>query len=372
MSMTQNQPPALRTLPEGLGLSSGVRPIDHLRQVIERLRPEWKGCRPLILSHRSPDPDALGAMFGLGFLLREGFGLEPEIAATGKIHRAENQVMVRELGLRYRELSKLGRETFAGIFLVDTQPGFGHTPLPELPVVGVFDHHRPPGEEARSGIERIPHYDVRIGIGATSTIVYEYCKEAELELDTHTATALCCGVRFDTGDLSQGATALDTEAFYETFRVADRNMLARIARPTLPPVYYGELHRSLARGRRQGKVVVGLLGRMKNPESVAETADFFLRMDGAEVSVVGGAFDGRYHVSVRCSEREAYELMEALLKTDGSFGGRGGVAGGQIALEAGDDAEIRRIERRIKARLMRVIDPADREAPSVPISKLVE
>ncbi len=369
--MTKNQPSASRGLPEGIGLPEGVDSLVHLRRVIDGLRTEWKGRRPLVLSHRSPDPDALGAMFGLGFLLREAFGLEPEIAATGAIHRAENLAMVGELGLEYRELSELGSERFAGIFLVDTQPGFGHTLLLDQPIVGVFDHHRPPVEEARAGFDPIPHYDVRLGIGATSTIIYEYCKKAGLQIDAHTATALCCGVRFDTGDLSQGATALDTEAFYETFRIADRSMLARIARPNLPPAYFSELHRSLARGRRYGKVMVGFLGNMRNPESVAETADFFLRMEGAEVSLVGGAFEGRYHLSLRCLDREAYPLMEAILKDEGSFGGRGGVAGGQIPLETGDDLELKRIERRLRARVMRIIDPEDRESPSQPISKLV-
>ncbi|MAB79021.1 MAG: hypothetical protein CMJ89_06665 [Planctomycetes bacterium] len=370
MTMTQKQPPSAVILPEGVGLPPGAQPLEHLRQVIERLGPSWKGRRPLVMSHRSPDPDALGAMFGVGFLLREAFGLEPEIAATGEIRRAENQAMVRELGLEYRELSSLGKEKFAGIFLVDTQPGFGHTTLPDQPMVAVFDHHRPPPEANRNGLGPVPHCDVRLGVGATSAIIYGYCRDAGLTLDPGTAAALCCGVRFDTADLSQGATPLDAEAFFETFRLADRAKLARIARPTLPASYYGELHRALVRGRRHGTVMVGFLGRIENPESVAEMADFFLRMEGAELALVGGAFGERYHLSVRSESREAYPLLEAVLRGEGSFGGRDGVAGGQILLESGDEAEIKRLERRLKARLMKIIDVSDRDAASISISRL--
>jgi nanoRNase/pAp phosphatase (c-di-AMP/oligoRNAs hydrolase) len=353
--------PPTGELPPGVGLPAGESPFAHLKRVVAGLKSGWGARRPLILTHRTPDPDALGAMFGLEHLLRAGLGLDPEVAATGKISRAENVALIGELGLVYADAERLDRTRYSAVFLVDTQPGFGHTPLPEgIPVVAVFDHHRPPDAEALRGRTLPPHYDLRLEAGATSALMYGYLREAGLALDRRLATALCCGVRFDTLDLAISATPLDAEAFFETFRAADHQALARIQRPTLPALYYRDLYHSLSRARRYGPAVLGFLGRISNPESVAEMADFFRRMEHCRWSLVGGAVGKTYHLSLRTDGFEAYPLLEHILSTDGSFGGRGTVAGGQVRLASDDFHELQRLERRLRGRALEKIDPAER------------
>jgi nanoRNase/pAp phosphatase (c-di-AMP/oligoRNAs hydrolase) len=350
------------TLPPGIGIPADESPLEHLRQVVERLAPTWGPRRPLILTHRTPDPDALGAMFGLDVLLRQALGLNPELAATGRISRAENVAMVEELCLDYVDSTSLDRDKYSAVFLVDTQPGFGHTPLPEgIPVVAVFDHHRPPDMEFLEGRELPPHYDLRLEAGATSALMYGYLQEAGIELDRRTATVLCCGIRFDTLDLSTSATPLDKEAFYETFRRSDHKILARIQRPSLPQIYYHDLYRSLSRARLYGSTVLGFLGRVQNPESVAEMADFFRRLNGCTWSLVGGAVGETYHLSLRTDGAEAYPLLQHVLGKEGSFGGRGTVAGGQVPLETGEWSELQRLERRLRKRARELLDPESRK-----------
>src|SRR5688572_18158177 len=71
----EREPPApAADLPAGVGIPAGVQPLAHLAQVVDSLRAAWGPRRPLILTHRTPDPDALGAMFGLELLLRRAFG----------------------------------------------------------------------------------------------------------------------------------------------------------------------------------------------------------------------------------------------------------------------------------------------------------
>jgi len=348
-------------LPPGVGIPSGVQPLAHLGEVVDSMRSAWGARRPLILTHRTPDPDALGAMFGLDLLLRRAFGLEPEIAAAGRIARAENVAMLRELELAFTDAERLDSAGYGGVFLVDTQPGFGHTTLPDgIPVVAVFDHHRPPDVEALRERDLPPHYDLRLEVGATSALMYGYLRDAAIELDSRTATALCCGVRFDTLDLAISATPLDSEAFFETFRRADHQKLARIQRPTLPAVYYRDLYRSLSRARRYGPAVLGFLGRVSHPESVAEMADFFRRMEQCRWSLVGGAVGTTYHLSLRTDGNEAYPFLQHVLGSDGSFGGRGTVAGGQVQLASDDWRELSRLERRLRGRALELIDPAER------------
>src|SRR6185503_19900780 len=114
-------------LPAGVGIPAGVQPLAHLGEVVDSLRASWGSRRPLILTHRTPDPDGLGAMFGLDLLLRNAFDLAPEIAASGRIARAENVAMLHELELAFTDAEHLESSRYGGVFLVDTQSGFGHT-----------------------------------------------------------------------------------------------------------------------------------------------------------------------------------------------------------------------------------------------------
>jgi nanoRNase/pAp phosphatase (c-di-AMP/oligoRNAs hydrolase) len=338
--------------------TAGPARLVALRAAAQAAAARRPGGPLLILTHRSPDPDALGACVGAEALVRDGFGLPVQVATRGRIHRAENVAMVRELRLDFDAYAGADLSGACGAVLVDSQPSFGHTSVPEgLPVVGVIDHHIPP--EGGSSATGVGHLDVRTDVGATSSMVYEYLRDAGVPLDARTATALFCGVRFDTADLSAHCTPLDEEAYFETFRRADRGMLARIQRPRLPQDYYCELSRSLRSVRRYGPAVVALLGRVKNPESVAEMADLFLRMEGCKWSFVGGAFEGQYHVSLRTQVGgpEAYSILAQLLVDGGSFGGHGRVAGGQIPVDGTDFLGIRRIERRLHKRVIERVDP---------------
>ena len=54
--------------------------------------------------------------------------------------------LVEQLDLELEDYLALDRERFAGVLLVDTQPEFAHTVVPDdLPIAAVFDHHVPPG-----------------------------------------------------------------------------------------------------------------------------------------------------------------------------------------------------------------------------------
>jgi nanoRNase/pAp phosphatase (c-di-AMP/oligoRNAs hydrolase) len=149
------------------------RPLEHLRELLQREAGASGGGCFLILTHRSPDPDALGACCGLRHLLENGFGMDTRVATVGRIQRAENVAMVRELGLFFEDYHKVDLGGVTGTLLVDSQPGFGHTEVPEgLPLLAVFDHHVTP-EAVRDALAAVPHVDVRPDVGATSSIVYE-------------------------------------------------------------------------------------------------------------------------------------------------------------------------------------------------------
>ena len=100
------------------------------------------GGRWLILTHDNPDPDSIAAAAALGKILRQAFKRPVTIAYGGIIGRAENQEMVKVLGIHLSHIRHLNWRHYRHFALVDCQPQTGNNQLPadQVPDV-VFDHH---------------------------------------------------------------------------------------------------------------------------------------------------------------------------------------------------------------------------------------
>lgn len=366
--MTETAPQDIAPEPKPF---DGLPPVEHLgralRAAVEGAPQETAG-NFLILTHRGPDPDALGACEGLRLLIERGFAFRCVVATHGRVHRAENVALLRTLDLDLLEYDEIDSTEFCGVLLVDTQPEFQHTVVPDAPqVIAVFDHHRSPQADGGAG-SGVPHQDVRTNLGSTSAILYEYLRDMDVPIDETTASALFCGIRYDTADLSRNASPLDEEAYIATFRLGDRQRIAAIDKPPLPRSYYRQTAQGLGKARQHGPLVLALLGRVESPEHVAEMADFFLRMKGCSWVVAGGAYEDEYVISLRTDYAfgKAYPLMERVLAEEGAFGGHGHIAGGRIRLEDRGMSAVKSIERRLRKNALAVIATNDGEDSQAP------
>ena len=107
-----------------------------------------------------------------------------------------------------------------------------------------------------------------------------------------------------------------------------------------------------------GSVLLTLMGEVNAPEMVAEVADWFVRLEGQQWSLAGGACDGRYQVSLRTdmSGADAYPALRYILGGEGACGGHGRMAGGQIPL-TDDSAEA--VALRIRERALQLFGVSD-------------
>ena len=312
--------------------------------------------RLLVLTHNNPDPDSLGGAVGLQEFARLAAGLESQLAITGKILRAENQAMVRELQIDMVQLDSVTLSDFDCIALVDTQPGFGHTFVPTGSDVDiVVDHHV--CSDAAADPDAPTFFDVRPEVGATSTIVASYLLRMGLTPSSEAATALAYGVRTDTADLSRNVSDLDVEVFDFLSPHIDRQALAAITNPRLPAAYFRTLKDALGKARLYDGLTLCSLGRTTSAEMVAEVADLLLRMEGVRAVFCGGLVDQSYYVSVRTEVGgDAWSLIKAGMDgEDGSSGGHGSVAGGSITLECADMRTLRRLERRLERNILKAL-----------------
>jgi nanoRNase/pAp phosphatase (c-di-AMP/oligoRNAs hydrolase) len=261
------------------------------RARVQRLREHFANAeRVLIMMQDDPDPDAIASALALKTLLgRSKSGAT--IATFGMITRPENRAMARLLEIDVEQLKPRALEDYDKLALVDTQPAFFEEALGEVDLV--IDHH-PEETPVRARLR-----DVRPSYGATSTILTEYLRAADVKIRERLATALLYGIKSDTLHLERGATRADMEAFAYLHPLANRNTLRRIERPDLPDAALDVLTRGLAGRRLTEGVMFVHLGAVGYPELVAQFADFMLQVEGAEWSVVSGLVNGELHVSVR-------------------------------------------------------------------------
>ncbi|MAW62317.1 MAG: hypothetical protein CMJ94_15990 [Planctomycetes bacterium] len=323
--------------------------------------------RVLLCTHRHPDPDGLGALVAMQQLLSDRFGLASDLVLEGRIRRAEN-VTMREL-LEIHSIPKGGVDPhkYAGLLLVDSQPAFSHTHPPGgLPLLAVLDHHA--GSEDPVDERLQPAFAwVDSGFGATSTMVYHLLKAFDVKPNERTATALFCGVRYDTHDLAHEVTSYDAEAYFDLQRLADRQMLVQIDNPALPRAYFAQMAQAIEDCEVYGFALLTLMGEVSSPESVAEVADWFVRLDGQQWSLAGGACDGRYQVSLRTDLKgaDAYPALRYILGGEGACGGHGRMAGGQVPLK---DDNLEAVIARIRERARKLFGVEDVEA--VPLKEV--
>jgi nanoRNase/pAp phosphatase (c-di-AMP/oligoRNAs hydrolase) len=304
------------------GAESPPRPA-HVVRLGEALS---KARRVLIYCHMNPDPDSLGAALAMQQLLREEFGKEVAVTYRGLIGRAENRRLVELLAADLQPARKVDQSRYEAAFLVDAQPGYGYLPdVDRLPLLGCVDHH-----PFVASTKRLPFFDVRTGYGSTCSIMTEYLQDCGLVPEPKVATALFVGIKSDTQDLTRRTNESDVRAYEWLLRKVDRDLLAKIQNPPLKQAYFEELRKAIGRAIVYKRCILTELGHVSYPDMVADVADRLLRLEDMHWSACFGYHERRIYLSVRSNEveRDAGDLVKAVL-------GKDGVGGGHVAMAAG-------------------------------------
>jgi nanoRNase/pAp phosphatase (c-di-AMP/oligoRNAs hydrolase) len=306
----------------------------------------------LILPHNDPDPDAIASAVALRHLLMEALNVESIIAYRGIVGRAENRALLRYLGRPLRRLTDADLAGEAPIALVDTQPGAGNNALPHGSEVTIaIDHHT-----WREPTAKADYVDVRAEAGATSTILTEYLWEAGLEPGPALATALFYGIKTDTRGLSRGAGPADTAAYVYLQPLVDTQALTQIEYAQVPASYFKSFDATLRAARVYDGVVVAYIGTMAYPDLTAELARLLLRLEKSRWIVCMGVHRQLLILSVRTQSPtgRAEELVQAIVGDEGTAGGHGPMAGGQIPLKGREPEQVVNMLRQRALRVLQV------------------
>lgn len=339
-----------------------MRTTGKTAEKLARLREALTGRSALlIVMQDNPDPDSIASAVALRRLANDLGSIRCTIAHGGTVGRAENQELVHYLKLTLRAFQEVEPGRFERIAVVDTQPGSGNNSLPPdvLPDI-VIDHH-----PARRLSRSVRFTDIRSSYGATSTILWEYLEAADITPDKPLATALLYGIRSDTQDFDQETTDADIRAVTALYPLANQRMLGQIERGRVPAAYYQMLADAMANARVYGRCVVSRLGDVDNPDMMGEVADLLLRYEDVDWSLCYGFCGQKALLSVRTQDphRHAGDVARRIVRRLGTGGGHAVMAGGQIPLRQGADAEgyENKIERLILHRFLDCLEVGSRK-----------
>ncbi|MFP4416876.1 MAG: DHH family phosphoesterase [Chitinivibrionales bacterium] len=299
-----------------------------LTELHQRIIP---GRSVLIITHDYPDPDCLASAFGISHLLNF-WGIESSIISFGGfVGRAENRAMIRFLNIHTVPFMLVELSDFDRIVLVDSFPGVGNLSLPHnTGIDAVLDHHpHTPPEDAGY------FHDIRMDLGATSTMVTQYLLAAGCDIPPKLATALFYGIKTDTNDMARHTSAEDLDCYKVLFDIMNHKILSHIESPDRDAEYFRMLHRATESMQVYNNVGYTHLGAVSTPDYIAEIADFFHCLENIEWMICSGLFKNQVFFSVRSKEEEqAGGFAEKIAHTLGGFGGgHSTMAAGRIPID---------------------------------------
>lgn len=296
----------------------------------EELLELCRGKKIFIQTHNFPDPDAIGASFGLQQLLQH-FGIESQLCHEGQIDKLSAKKMLNLCGITmypYADLQSTMKEEDM-IILVDCQKNNGNTTDLIGDELAVIDHH-PTFAEVQY------QYSDLFLTGACCSIVADYYRILGVTPSAETATALLYGLRMDTLNLSRGVTAFDVEMYAYLFTYADSELLSDLESNNMEFSDLQAYGTAINHVQVYGKVGFSYIDYDCPDAMIGILSDFLLSLQEVEIAVIYAQRDAGYKLSVRSEMDDVHagELVHDSVEGLGNGGGHAVMAGGFIQKEA--------------------------------------
>ncbi len=250
---------------------------------IERLKRFYSNFKgnDRVLCMINADPDAIASAMAIKRLLwRKVSGVS--IAHVNVIERPDNLAMIRFLNVDMVHIEKVDMEKYNRFVMVDSQPDH-HVSFSGIKPDVIIDHH--PVSSAVA-----PFCDIRPEYGATASIMTEYLRAAKIKPAARLATGLFHAIKTDTANFERRTVIEDIRAFQYLYRYADVRLAQRIEQGEIKYEFLRYFDYALRENKlRKGRVFVHL-GSVSNPDVCVLIADFFMRVDKINWSIISGRY----------------------------------------------------------------------------------
>jgi len=311
---------------------------------------ENKKCAA-VFSHASPDPDAIGSMMAIQWLLAK-YDIECDAFFKGSVSHPQNKAVNNLLDPSMSPVSECDITKYDLRILVDTTPANAGAPN-DIAWDIVIDHHN---EVANGGFKGL-FINLKAGscVGTVYQLIHEsgHQFEDDNDHDVRVATAMLVGIITDTEfQMSDDTTVYEFNAYQKLFPFRDTSKLKKIINYERPRVWI-DLEADAVK-RVQVEDTIGVVGlgiiSEKHRDVIADLAQQMVTWEDVNTSIVFALVDGnRIEGSVRSSSASMSvpSVCKALGGEHGAGGGKLGkgaykyeLAG--VGLEEDDDEDTRK------------------------------
>lgn len=229
------------------------------------------------------DPDAIASAMAVKRLLWRKVS-SVTISNINLIKRPDNIAMIRLLGVDLVPIKDIVKDWFNRFVIVDSQPDHNEIFADFKPDV-IIDHH------LVTGASSAPFVDIRPKYGATASIMTEYIRAAKIKPSAKLSTGLFHAIKTDTCNFERQTLIEDARAFQFLYRHANIHLARKIEQSEIRLDFLKYFKSALENRRmRKGKIFAHL-GPVVNPDVCVLIADFFMKINSVNWSIVSGLYD---------------------------------------------------------------------------------
>ena len=324
----------------------------ELETCLSKLRKVIDGKRSVALfTHYGPDPDGIGSMMGLQWLLAK-YGIQASLFYDGIISHPQNIAMTNLLDPGLLNIEEYKGAEYDLNILLDTIPSYAGINGVELEFDIVIDHHK---EVPNNGFDGLY---LNLKAGSCCGTVWDLIDksgfkfEDDNESDSRVATAMLVGIATDTEHMmSEDATEYEFRAWKELFEVKNGPILRKIINYARPKFWIETEAEAVNKvDVTDGLAIVGLgIIPAKHRDMIADMAQRLATWEDVQTAIAFAIIDGdRIEGSVR-SNNASVIVTDLCKKLGGKHGNGGGKLGkgayryalGGGAIDDDDDPEIK-------------------------------
>jgi nanoRNase/pAp phosphatase (c-di-AMP/oligoRNAs hydrolase) len=259
------------------------------------------------------DPDAMACAMAVKRLLWRKV-TSVTITYFNEMTRPDNLTMIRVLDLEMIHINEVDEKAFDRFVVVDSQPDH-HECFAMFPYDAVIDHHPLSCDSGKFN-------DIRPEYGACSSMMTEYLKSAGVKPSQKLATALLMGIKTDTGGFRQAAME-DVRAFQYLYQFANTCLMARIEQAEFKETDLEFIGHAIKQRKIINHRVYAHTGKIMNPDQCVIVADFFMRIESANWSIISGIYEEKLVIIMRNDglRRSAGNTVKDAFSHIGSAGG---------------------------------------------------
>lgn len=295
--------------------------VEKLKRFYSHFLPEHQ-----VLILINADPDAMASAMAVKRLLwKKVAGVT--ISNVNVIQRSDNLAMVRLLRIPLVHVDHVDPSKYQRVVIVDSQPDH-HEAFARFTVDIIIDHHPGPSPTAL-------YKDIRLKYGAVATIMTEYLRAAKIKPSVRLATALFHAIKTDTNNFERQTAIEDVRAFQFLFHHANTHLARRIEQAELRLDYIKYFKKALQVMRRRRTRIFVHLGPVATSDICVLIADFFMKVDSINWSIVSGVHEKRLIVILRNDglRKNAGKAAKKSFGRIGSAGGHKTMARAEIATD---------------------------------------